>query len=347
MISSIRTRALAGALILAAAAVGAAAAGPPADNGAVVVMYHRFGDDRYPSTNIGIEQFEAHLQELRKDKYTVLALPEIVAALEEGRPLPERAVGISIDDAYLSVYEAAWPRLKAAGFPFTLFVATEPIDRGLESYMSWDQVRELARSDLVTIGSQTRSHPHMPALSRAENLAELEESQARFRAELGRAPSLLAYPYGEFSQPVQAVAKQAGFAAAFGQHSGAVSRVSDRFALPRFAFNEDYGDMERFRLAVNALPLPVRDVTPQDNLLEADENPPLYGFTVLDPVDGLDALACYAGGRGQLDVETIGRRVEVRLEKALPPGRARINCTMGGPDGRWRWFGNQFYVAGE
>ena len=326
----------------------AAAQEPAVDNGAVVVMYHRFGDGRYPSTNITLEQFEAHLTELQKDKYTVMALPEIVAALREGRSLPDYAVAITVDDAYASFWNEAVPRLQQAGFPFTLFVATEPVDQGRGDYMSWDQLRELQAMELATIGSQTHTHPHMPDLSKQANLEELRTSQRRFQEELGAAPELIAYPYGEYSNPVQAAARQVGFVAGFGQHSGAIGRTSDMFGLPRYAFNESFGDMERFRLAVNSLPLPATDVVPDDAKLTPDQNPPMYGFTVHPAVGGLNGLSCFASGRGKVPAQTIAdQRVEVRLDEPFPPGRARINCTMPGPNNRWRWFGSQFYVSGN
>lgn len=321
---------------------------PAVDNGAVVIMYHRFGDDRFPSTNTTLEQFEAHLAELKKAKYTVMPLPEIVAALRNNTPLPDRAVAITVDDAYASFWKEAVPRLREAGFPFTLFVATQPVDRGLNDYMSWDQLRQLDAMELATIGSQTHSHPHMPTLSLEENKEELRVSQARFKEELGDAPDLIAYPYGEYSTEVRKAARDAGFIAGFGQHSGAIGRTSPMFGLPRYAFNESFGDMERFRLAVNSLPLPVRDVVPEDNKLTPEENPPLYGFSVDETVGSLKSLSCFASGRDRVEVQTIAdQRVEVRVHEPFPEGRARINCTMPGPDGRWRWFGNQFYVVGE
>ena len=126
-----------------------AAFGPPppaeAADSAVVFMYHRFGETSWPSTNIRIDQFEAHLKELSEGGYKVLALPTILSALKRGEELPDKTIALTIDDAYLSVYTAAWPRLKAARFPFTLFVATNPIDANLRNYMNWDQIRELAR----------------------------------------------------------------------------------------------------------------------------------------------------------------------------------------------------------
>ncbi len=334
------------ALVVAAAVLGgwaqAVRAAPEDKSAAVVVMYHRFGATTAPSTNIRLDQFEAHLKELRDGGYTVLALPRIVTAIANGEELPPRTVGISIDDAYLSAYTEAWPRLKAAGFPFTLFVATRPIDRKLRNYMSWDQIRAMAKAG-VTIGSQTASHLHMATSTAERNRQDLAKSNQRFKAELGKVPELFAYPYGEASSEVMALVRKAGFSFAFGQHSGVLHGKADKSYLPRFAMNEAFGGINRFRLAVNALPLMVGDITPADPLIRV--NPPAFGFTVTSQgKHNLNRLACYLSGRGKLPVMRLGKRIEVRPTAPFPPGRTRINCTLPGPDRRWRWFGTQFMV---
>ena len=118
----------------------------------------------------------------------------------------------------------------------------------------------------------------------------------------------------------------------------------DFFSLPRFAFSDSYGDMERFRRAVSALPLPLSDLTPADPLLV--RNPPAIGFTLAANMEGSDRLACFASHEsGKARLERLGaRRVEVRIETPFPPGRGRVNCTAPGPEGRWRWFSMQFYI---
>ena len=315
-----------------------------AADSAVVLMYHRFGETNYPSTNITIEQFEAHIQELSRNEYSVKSLPEIITAIRAGRSLPKNTVGISIDDTYLSVYQEAWPRLRQAKFPFTLFVATEPVDNQSPGHMSWTQLRELANAG-VTIGNHTVNHPHMPLLSSSRNSAEINISTARFKTELGIVPNLIAYPYGEYSLAVGKVTKQAGFIVAFGQHSGVIHMGSDFLNLPRFAFNEAYGVVHRLRTAARSLPLHVRDVTPADMLLKKSNNPPLFGFTVDNiPPHHLSQLACYVSGQGKAQIERLGeRRMEVRMAKAFRTGRTRINCTFPEKGGRWRWFGKQFF----
>ena len=210
--------------------------------------------------------------------------------------------------------------------------------------MSWDQIRELKKAG-ATIGSQTHTHLHMASASPEQNRADLQKSNERFRAELGEAPTIIAYPYGEFSLAVGAVAKEAGLAIGFGQHSGVLHPDADMTYLPRFAMNENFGGDSRFRLAVNALPLNVSDVSPLDPMLKRDNNPPILGFTVNGPAaQRLSRLACYASGQGKVRLERLGSRVEVRLENAFPSGRARINCTMPTREGRWHWYGLQFYV---
>ena len=341
-------RALLGAFLCpwAVAFLGAWAVLPGAAraaDSAVVVMYHRFGEATYPTTNITLEQFESHIEELTSGRYTVLPLPEIVAALRAGRPLPERTVGISIDDAFLSVHVEAWPRLKQAGLPFTLFVATNPVDQGVKGYMNWEQIAELA-ADGVTIGNHTASHLHMPQAGAERNRRELERPNARFVDKLGRRPDLFAYPYGEAGLEAMGAVREAGFTAAFGQHSGAFGRGDDFLFLPRFALNETYGSLARFRLAVGSLSLPATDITPADPLI-TKFNPPAMGFSVAPGLKGLDRLACFTSHAGKARIERLGEtRMEIRVETPFPPGRTRVNCTLPAEHGRWRWRGRQFYV---
>ena len=146
-------------------------------------MYHRFGESNYPSTNIQLDRFKEHLEELKNPKYKVMQLSKIIKEIKAGKELPEFTVAITIDDAFISVYKEGWPLLKEYNYPFTLFVATDPIDQGLNGYMNWDQLREL-RANGVEVGSQTKSHPHMHRLSEDEIRREINYSNNRFKQEL-------------------------------------------------------------------------------------------------------------------------------------------------------------------
>jgi peptidoglycan/xylan/chitin deacetylase (PgdA/CDA1 family) len=314
------------------------------DWGAAVLVYHRFGEHKYPSTNTTLDQLKAHLAELSDPRYRVVPLPEIVEALRGGGAPRDRAVAITVDDAYRSVYEAAWPLLREAGLPFTLFVSTDLIDQGATDLMTWAQLAELAQSPLVTIGNHSASHLHLPEHPGEEAVADILRAQNRLEQELGFAPAIFAYPFGELSLDLKSVVRELGFVAGFGQYSGAIGPTSDLYELPRFAMNEEFGDLERLRIAASSLPLPVEDLMPEDPFLKPLANPPLAGFTLRPGVGDPSSLACYSNAKG-LRVERLGRRVELRFAGPLAPGRTRVNCTLPAGDGRWRWLGRQFLVA--
>ena len=74
-------------------------------------------------------------------------------------------------------------------------------------------------------------------------------------------------------------------------------------------------------------------------------NPPVVRFTLPAAAGDPAQLACYLSGAGRLDIHRPdGRRVELRPGAPLPKGRSRLNCTLPGPEGRWQWYGTQFYV---
>ncbi|MBT4041905.1 MAG: chitin deacetylase, partial [Rhodospirillaceae bacterium] len=117
------------------------------------------------------------------------------------------------------------------------------------------------------------------------------------------------------------------------------------YGLPRFAMNQRFGTVERFRMAGNGLPLPVSDVLPADTVLRG-EDPPSFGFTVAKGIGSLKTLACFASNQpNAAQLERLGsRRFEVRLDKPFGAGRGRINCTLRAKNNRWRWFGTQFFI---
>ena len=77
-------------------------------NSAVVFMYHKFDVPKYPSTNIKLEQLEAHLSEFSKKKYNIASLEYIVDAIINDSNLPENTIGFSVDDADISFLPTAF-----------------------------------------------------------------------------------------------------------------------------------------------------------------------------------------------------------------------------------------------
>ncbi len=222
------------------------------EDSAVIIMYHRFGEGNFPTTNVTLEQIDQHIEELSKDIYNIVPLRTITEALKNGERLPPRTIAITIDDGYKSIYDEAWPRLKTANIPFTLFISTESINDQAELSMTWDQIRELEADPLVDIGHHGHAHAHMTEISVGDAMADLDFADNIYRQELGYVPDMFAFPYGEYSQDLFDAIEDRNYHAAFAQYSSAASSRNNMLAIPRFAFNENYSDLDRFKLIINS-----------------------------------------------------------------------------------------------
>lgn len=309
---------------------------------AVILMYHRFGESGLPSTNTTVEQLADHISALQSSGHTVVPLDMVVSALKGEGTLPDKAVAITVDDAYRSFFTDGWPKFKEAGFPVTLFVATKGVEAGYRDLLSWPEIKSL-QTEGVTIGAHSHGHGHYVSLSAEAVQQDLTDMKAVFDKELGVVPDLFAFPYGEAGLADLASVRAAGFTAAFGQHSGAAGPLNDSFYLPRFALNESYGGADRFRLIINTLPLPVTAVAPAEPVLR--DNPLTLTLTLSETLPNIVDLTCF-GPRGTLIPTALeDDQVWLTPTSTFPTGRSRINCTLRSnapeTEGRWHWFGWQ------
>lgn len=316
---------------------------------AVVLMYHRVGESEYPSTNVTVEQFQAHLDYLAENDFNVLPLERIVEALRTREPLPERSVAITFDDGYSSVGEVAHPLLAERGWPYTVFVNTGPVDSGYTGYLSWDAMRALA-DEGARFGNHSESHAPLferhqdetRPLWRERIRADLERAQARLVEELGNAahqsPALLAYPFGEYSIELMDLAAEMGFVA-FGQQSGALGEHANTLALPRYAMNERFAEMDGFTTKVHSSPMPVVDQAPLDPVQVNAQAPELtLELAAEADITPAQVTCFYRGEVLQPQLVEDGRRFSVQGEADLPLGRSRYNCTAPNPAGGFYWF---------
>lgn len=311
-----------------------------------VFVYHRFGDERYPSTNIAIETFAAQLQLLQEGNHVVLPLGEVVGRLRDGRQLPERCAVLTVDDAYATFLSGAMPLLRRYGYPVTLFVSTNSV--GHRGYLNWDQLRSLA-SEGVEIGNHTASHAYLLNRKRGEDRQvwedrarqEILSAQRRLEVELGVAPRLFAYPFGEYAPDLKEMVRGVGFHGAVGQQSGVTYSGSDLFALPRFPMGGVYATLEGFREKLLVKALPVEVVSPSTPVVEWEDPPTLVVRIDGDQVD-LSRLRGFLQGEGDVNItpdpENAGRFV-VRASRPLTGRRNKYTLAAPGKrGGQWYWF---------
>ena len=111
------------------------------DNGIISIMYHRFEENKYPSTNIRLEDFRSHIQIIKESNFEFISHAEFKKYLNIKNS--KKKILLTIDDGFSSFYLNAWPILKKEKIPFIIFINTESI--GSPGYMNWDQIKEISK----------------------------------------------------------------------------------------------------------------------------------------------------------------------------------------------------------
>ena len=120
--------------------------------------------------------------------------------------------------------------------------------------MTWDEIREVKSKSFTMIGHHSHTHRYLIDDTNAFFVEDISKANKIFLKELGYIPSLFSYPFGEYSKFMSNYISE-NFSHAFGQHSGVIDVNKDKFELPRFPINENYGDLKRFNSIINSFPL--------------------------------------------------------------------------------------------
>ncbi len=311
----------------------------PDEKGILALMYHRFEENKYPSTNIKIDIFQKHLNIIKENNFSFLSPNNF--ELEFSKVTKEKKILLTIDDAFSSFYLNAWPILKKNRIPFILFVSTDSV--GKNGYMSWNEIKEISKEDFVFIGNHSHSHEYLVKYEFEEFKKDIIKSIKIFKENLGYNSKFFSYPFGEYNlEQKKYIAKN--FDYAFGQHSGVIDLNKDKYELPRFPINEKYGDLERFRFLINLLPIQYKFIIPEEKFLSDLNNPPILSIEFFNDQPNIDKINCFSNEGGQWKDSKLNyknNRIEVIFKEKFLPRRGRINCSMQDKDG-WRWFGTQF-----
>ena len=306
-------------------------------------MYHRFDENKYPSTNIRMEVFKEHLEEIKNLNLEFISF-QIFEKIVYNK-IDKNYLLLTIDDAFSSFYLNAWPIIKKNKIPIILFVSTREV--GKYGYMTWDQIREIAASDLVTIGNHSHSHEYLIDWDEKKIREDLEIAIKIFNKELGYSPNLFSYPFGEYSNILKKIVADLNFKFAFGQHSGVIDLYKSFLELPRFPINEKYGELKRFKSIINYIPFYYKKIYPEENYLTDENNPPDVFVEFFPEQNNIKNITCYSNEnnkwrQSKIDFEN-NYKLKILIEEKFTTERGRINCSLNDIEG-WRWFGIQFVI---
>ena len=311
------------------------------DKGILSLMYHRFDENKYPSTNIQMDVFRQQIEIIINSKYNFYDPKN----LEKNFYIPklEKKILITIDDAFSSFYEVAWPYLKKKKIPFILFVSTETI--GKNGYMTWNQIKELESETTVYIGNHSHTHNYLVGLENDNFIKDISIANEKFNNNLGYNPIFFSYPFGEYSNFIKEHISK-NFQFSFGQHSGVIDFNKDPYELPRFPINEKYGDLKRFEFLINLYPLQYKNLYPDEKYLTINNNPPKFSIDFFEDQKNINNINCFSdeGDKWKKSNITINqKKLSLSFKEKFNFRRGRVNCSLN-DDGIWRWLGVQFSI---
>ena len=308
-------------------------------------MYQRFEENKYPSTNIKIDDFKKQIEIIERENIEFVNPRNFSENLTSKKKM--RKILLTIDDGFLSFYVNAWPILKKKKIPFILFVNTREV--GSFNYMNWNQILELYKEDFVEIGNHSHSHEYLVDENEKVIKDDIDKSIAIFKDKLGKNSFFFSYPFGEYSLKFKEIIKSRDFKYAFGQHSGVMDETKDLFELPRFPINEKYGDLKRFQTLIKTLPLKYEHILPEEKYLISAKNPPQVDIKFFKELKNIKKINCYSNEGGEWHKSKINftndQNLKVVLKKKFIGERGRINCSLRVEGGFWRWLGIQFVIA--
>jgi poly-beta-1,6-N-acetyl-D-glucosamine N-deacetylase len=258
--------------LLVALSASRAAAAARAD--VTVLSYHEVADPAdalSPAYTVTPTNFLRQMDWLRNHGYRFVSIDDVLASREGRRPLPDKAILVTFDDGYRSMYVHAWPVLRMFGIPAVVNVVGSWIEakdtieydgrpQPRSAIIDWKSLREMVDSGLVEVGShswdlhrgiegnpQGNQEPagttrrwiaeekryESEADYRKRVKADLARSSETIRKRTGRPPRVISWPYGRYNAVTRDVALELGMRVGLTLDDGANTRETPMFALRR------------------------------------------------------------------------------------------------------------------
>lgn len=212
-----------------------------------ILTYHYIGtnpnpdDKKRTAVSVTNENFEAQLTYLKDNAFTPIKLTTLYDIYDGLVASPAKPVVLTFDDGYMDFYYNAFPILKKFNVPAVSFIPTGLMNQGY--YLTWEQIREMAGSELIEFEDHTVNHKDLRKLTYEEIQAELTTSRTKLQSETGQTILFFAYPYGYYNKTVVTAARDAGFIGGITTNAGISTGKS--LTIPRLNVN-GYTTLEGF-----------------------------------------------------------------------------------------------------
>ena len=205
-----------------------------------VLMYHYVIDTDKAKKDKRIlkpQSLEDQLRFLKVNDYNIISVEEYAKLLKANQPIPRNTAVLTFDDGHLDNYTNAYPLLKKYSIPATMYVIVEDISR--PGFMTKEQIIEMSKSGLITIGSHALHGEHLPTITDEEELRrEIYDSKQRLEVLLGKPVNCFSYPIGGFNKKIREMVIDAGYTCAVTTSPGLDYPNNDPYAIKRVRISE-------------------------------------------------------------------------------------------------------------
>ncbi|ONN27546.1 polysaccharide deacetylase [Thermosipho affectus] len=218
----------------------------------VLFIYHRFDDERYPTTNTWTSELEMHIKTVKKLGYKIWTLKDLEDYVY-GKKEEENAVIFTIDDGYVTTYTKAFPVFKKYNVPFSVFLYFEGVGISKE-YLTWEMVKEMSKYG-VEFGHHSYSHDKFPFKDIDYFEEDLIKGIKIWNKHMDTPLKYYAYPYGYYNKKMIEVLKKYNFKLAFIQLPGPFTREISAYEIPREPLLQDWATKSHLIYVLSRKPL--------------------------------------------------------------------------------------------
>jgi len=208
-----------------------------------ILMYHYIeaptAKTIMPALYLDPKIFASQLQELRRYHTNPVYVSEVAASLREKKPLPQYSMALTFDDGYQDFYTNAFPLLKKYQMKATIYIIINKLDK--KDYLTTPELKEIAASGLVQIGSHTFNHPDLRTLKDKDAKFEIANSKINLERLLNQSVPTFAYPFGDYLPKLLPVVQAIGYTGAVSVNPGGVQSSDNLWLMKRVRANNRAG----------------------------------------------------------------------------------------------------------
>lgn len=219
-----------------------------------VLMYHSINpksDKVMYRLIVSPNTFAKQMQFLKSRRYNIVNLETAGRMIQNKERVPPKTIAITFDDGFKDNYIYAYPVLKKLGIPATIFLIYDEVGRKQGDRLSWNEIKEMQASGLITFGSHTLgATPLVDIRSEAELRRQIIDSKKMFEDRLGVAVNTFCYVGGMFTPHIKDLVKEAGYKYAVITALGKELPNEDIYAIRRIRISQNSANLFSFWIKI-------------------------------------------------------------------------------------------------